>query len=188
MKDRYLFLDIDGVLNTLDYAKACQWKDGKVRDEYGALFDPYTVENLKYILDSIPIKLVISSSWRKNGMEWMRKLWTERNLPGEIYGLTPVIGKVIFTNIEDGISSSSFLSYAKRGLEIREWLRMYPEKEGVSFEYAIVDDEDDFLIEQLDHLVITEAETGLTREVADRVLKVFGSTPDTKFTTNPAQR
>jgi hypothetical protein len=38
MKDRYLFLDIDGVLNTLDYAKACQWKDGKVRDEYGALF------------------------------------------------------------------------------------------------------------------------------------------------------
>ena len=64
MKDRYLFLDIDGVLNTLDYAKACQWKDGKVRDEYGALFDPYTVENLKYILDSVPVKLVISSSWR----------------------------------------------------------------------------------------------------------------------------
>lgn len=188
MKDRYLFLDIDGVLNTLDYAKACQWKDGKVRDEYGALFDPYTVENLRYILDSTNVRLVVSSSWRKNGVEWMKILWRERNLPGEIYGLTPVISKVKFTNIEDGTSSSTDLPYAKRGLEIREWLRKHPEKDGVSYEYAIIDDEDDFLIEQSEHLVITEAETGLTREVADRVLKVFGSTPDTKSTNNPAQR
>lgn len=173
MKDRYLFLDIDGVLNTLDYTKACQWKNGKVRDEYGALFDPYTVGNLKYILDSVPVKLVISSSWRKKGMEWMKKLWRERNLPGEIYGLTPIIGKVVFTNTEDGTSSSTDLPYAKRGLEIREWLRKHPEKDGVSYEYAIIDDEDDFLNEQSEHLIVTEAENGLTREVADEVLRIL---------------
>lgn len=39
-KERYLFLDFDGVLNTMEYQTALQWKGEPRKDEYGSLFDP----------------------------------------------------------------------------------------------------------------------------------------------------
>ena len=171
--DKYLFLDIDGVLNTMVYARACQWKYGTVRDEDGAFFDPEAVRNLKYILDCVPAKLIISSSWRKNGMEWMKQLWKKRNLPGEIYSLTPIIGKVEYQNIIDETSSFSYISYAKRGLEINEWLKKNTNSRTSPYEYAIIDDEDDFLFVQSENLIIPDPETGLTKEVADRVIELL---------------
>lgn len=172
-KERYLFLDLDGVLNTMSYAMICQWKFGRDTDEDGALFDPYAVENLQYILDTLPVKIVISSTWKMNGMEWMRNLWEKRHLPGEIYGLTPNLDSVLFSNLEGVGNTSSVIPHGTRGLEINEWLRMRPKKEGIPYEYAIVDDGDDFLSIQSEHVVFTEPETGLTREVADKVIDML---------------
>lgn len=172
-KERYLFLDIDGVLNTMSYAMVAQWRYGSDTDEDGALFDPYAVENLQYIIDSIPVRIVISSTWRLNGLNWMRWLWEKRCLPGEIYGIVPVLENVHFANLEDGTNTSSVIPYGTRGLEINEWLRINPRGSGVSYEYAIIDDCDDFLTIQSDHIVYTEPETGLTKLIADKVLEIL---------------
>ena len=170
--EKYLFLDIDGVLNTMVHARTCQWKYGTVRDEDGAFFDPEAVKNLKYILDCVPAKLIISSTWRKNGLDWINNLWEKRNLPGEIYSLTPIIGKVEYKNLNDKTSSYSDISYGKRGLEIYEWLRTHTISQVSPYKYAILDD-DDFLFTQSDHLIITDTETGLTKEVADKVIELL---------------
>ena len=167
MKDRYLFLDIDGVLNTLDYAKACQWKDGKVRDEYGALFDPYTVENLKYILDSVPVKLVISSSWKFYGVPKLREMWKKRNLPGTILDITP---NTISDEMLLNANLDEFQLGVCRGNEIKEWLSRH---EDIISNYVIIDDFDDMLSEQEDHVVLTESLIGITEWEAEKAIKIL---------------
>lgn len=161
-KERYLFLDIDGVLNTTSYAMACQWKYGRVADEDGALFDSYAVDNLKHIVETIPIKIVISSSWRLNGIERIKKLWQNRNMPGEIFDVTPTFD-----------DSHNTLVKGKRGAEIEMWLRENPIKQGIPYTYVIVDDEDDFLPSQAKHVVLTEDETGLTEELAEKIIEIL---------------
>jgi hypothetical protein len=34
-------------------------------------------------------KIVISSTWRHSGLEFMKKVWTQENMEGEIIGITP---------------------------------------------------------------------------------------------------
>ena len=65
-KERYLFLDFDGVLNTMEYQTALQWKGEVGYDEYGTLFDPYTIKCLAYVIERTAAKIVISSSWRQD--------------------------------------------------------------------------------------------------------------------------
>ena len=76
IEERYIFLDFDGVLNTMEYLTALQWKGEPGYDEYGTLFDPYTVECLKHIIDRTSARLVISSSWRLDVLHYGRDLVT----------------------------------------------------------------------------------------------------------------
>ena len=73
-KERYIFLDFDGVLNTMEYQTALQWKGEPRKDEYGSLFDPEAVENLNLIIQNTNAKIVISSSWRLDGIRRMREM------------------------------------------------------------------------------------------------------------------
>lgn len=171
--ERYLFLDFDGVLNTMEYQTALQWKGEPGYDEYGTLFDPYTVECLEYIIDRTSARLVISSSWRLDGIDRMREMWAARNMPGEVFGVTPALDKLYFKSLDGGHDTFSVIPYGTRGLEISEWLRTHPQKQGISYTYAIIDDGDDFLQTQFNHIVITEPETGLTKEVADKVIQIL---------------
>ena len=50
---RYLFLDIDGVLNTIRYSNYLIDNDEDEADEDGALFDPEAVNNLACIVENI---------------------------------------------------------------------------------------------------------------------------------------
>lgn len=172
-KERYLFLDFDGVLNTMEYQTALQWKGKPLKDKYGSLFDPYAVENLSLIIKHTAAKIVISSSWRLDGIKRMREMWSARGLPGEIYGVTPVLNHVCFNNLEGGDDTFSVIPYGTRGLEISEWLRIHPEKYNVPYEYAIVDDGNDFLSFQSEHIVFTEEDTGLTRDTVDRIIEIL---------------
>lgn len=172
-KERYLFLDFDGVLNTMEHQTALQWKGERSDDEFGSLFDPYTIDCLKNILDCTAAKLVVSSSWRLDGIDKMRELWTARNLPGEIYGVTPALDELYFKSLDGGRDTFSVSPYGTRGLEISEWLRTHPQKQGIPYSYAILDDGDDFLLTQSECVVITEPETGLTKELAERVIEIL---------------
>lgn len=62
MKNKYLFLDFDGVLNSNKNYRTLQMLGVPTRDEYGTIFDSKCVECLRDIIDTIEIKIVITSS------------------------------------------------------------------------------------------------------------------------------
>lgn len=154
---KIIFLDIDGVLNVI----------GQGYDEYGQLFHPHLVENLKYIVDQTEAKIIISSSWRSSGLKALEEMWRYRNLPGEIIGHTPI--------------DYSFLN--NRGEEIEYMIDLY--LEGMT-NYVILDDDDDMLENQISHFVQTsnnhdhpdcvDIGYGLTRICADKAIKILNKT------------
>ncbi len=144
--NRIIFLDIDGVLNV------CYQE----RDEYGRLFHPEFVDNLKRIIDATGAKIVCSSSWRKSGLRIIQEMWVKRGLPGEVIDVTPSLylkKGVIFYNdyLEQEPTPKTFNYSIPRGCEIDYWLR-YLSKENVTA-HCIIDDDKDFLYNQRNHFV-----------------------------------
>lgn len=112
--------------------------------------DPYLAFLVGRISLALPdVKFVLSSSWRcfPKGREQVE----EQVVP--ILGVTPILdiyGKV-------------------RGDEIKAWLDSHPEVE----RYAILDDYDDMLPEQLPNLFRTTWQTGITPEIVQKVCDHF---------------
>lgn len=162
---KFLFLDIDGVLNTGRYQDVLIDSGLQITDNAGALFDPIAVENLHYIIKETSAKIVLTSTWRMDGTEVMRELWRRRQMPSCVYGITPhSITRYVDVDTEDEWSKHSIGS---RGMEINEWL--HRNTKGANA-YAILDDENDFLLYQACHVVLTNPYDGLTKEVADKVI------------------
>lgn len=169
---RYLFLDIDGVLNTMRYSDYLIDNDEDEVDEDGALFDPEAVNNLAYIIEKVPdVKIIISSTWRLKGWEWMLRLWKKRKLPGTIFSFTPVLEVVCFVDKINRKDSTSVYPYGTRALEVNEWLRLYTGQNPLSYKYVILDDFNDFLVMQQEHVIITDPIVGITKETVVKVLE-----------------
>lgn len=152
-----IFLDIDGVLNTPDFAVRAHamWKrtDGwfKSHDKFGQLFDPMAVACLEYLTDTTGARVVISSSWRKSGTGVMLNLFRFREIDIDIVGCTPVTGGI-------------------RGEDIAMWL-----SENVWVEnYVILDDDNDFTRQQLEnHYVNCSGKYGLDHNAMVRAIKIL---------------
>lgn len=144
--DKFIFLDIDGVLNTANYQSWRQFWGKEILDNDGHLFAPSAVRNLRRLVKYTGAKIVLSSSWRLDGLETMRKMWADRQMPGEIYDVTP------YLNAREHPK-------ATRGVEIKTWIEMNGHK-GCS--YVIIDDVRDFLYEQHERVVLTNYKRGLT--------------------------
>lgn len=93
-------------------------------------------------------KVVLSSSWRHDKKSVM--FIHERVVP--------------LLDITDDFSQDR---NCVRGDEIQAWLDENPEVE----KYAILDDDADMLEEQMDNFFETDFETGLTKEIADDIIK-----------------
>lgn len=172
MIEQYLFLDIDGVLNTIRYSNYLIDNDEDDTDEDGALFDPEAVEKLAHIIKTIPdVKIIISSTWRFKGWEWINHLWEKRQMPGKIYSITPALEFVRFKNLIHQSCSESVYPYGTKGMEIGEWLRLYGSKNPMLSKYVIIDDEEDFPSRYKDHIVLTDPFWGITEETVVRVIE-----------------
>ena len=68
---KYIFLDFDGVINT---------QNGK--------FDKNAVANLRRLLERTDANVVISSTWRLQGMEYIQQLWQEYHMPPKVASKT----------------------------------------------------------------------------------------------------
>ena len=70
---KYIFLDIDGPLNTArnDYLDP---------EKYGHHFDNEAVKNLRKIVDATNASIVISSSWKHMGLKRMMEIWEDWQL------------------------------------------------------------------------------------------------------------
>jgi hypothetical protein len=151
---KIIFLDIDGVLNVIPQG----------HDKFGGIFHPHLVDNLTNIIKQTGADIVISSSWRMNGLIELRAMWKERKLPGELVGVTPILYKHV------------------RGAEIEQWLQ-----QNFCDKYVIIDDDIDMLPSQLPYFIKTSgnvnhedcipfsAGLGLTKICAEKAIQILNS-------------
>lgn len=154
---KVVFLDIDGVLNTPNYAVQAHgmWSKTngwfKSKDEFGAIFDPISVDCLLYLCETTNAKVVISSTWRRVGLLRMREMFKVRGIPIDIIDVTPILN-------------------LKRGEEIEAWLS---ENDYVT-NYVIIDDDTDFTDYQLNnHFVCTRGQYGLNHNAMVLAIKIL---------------
>ena len=152
MNDKIIFLDFDGVLNTEHYQGLLQYQGEPWQNEYGALFDPNAVKQLKRIIDATDADIVVESSWKYLGLDAMKELWKVRNLPGKIIDITPsLVGE-------------------SKGVEIASWLSEHGKQDT---RYVIIDDEYVILDSQLSHFILTNPYEGITEEQANRAISML---------------
>ena len=165
MMMKVIFLDIDGVLNTQGWHSRMTMDTP--RDEFGWVFDPVAVENLAHIVKETGASIVISSSWKFLGLAKLREMWKIRNLPGIVLDITP-------NTISDELLLNANLDEMKlgvcRGNEIKEWLSKH---KGEVSNYVIIDDFDDMLPEQEDHVVLTDTLIGITEFDAEKAIAIL---------------
>lgn len=193
---KIIFFDFDGVVN-VNYAGE--------RDEFGQAFHPNFVENLKTIIDQTGAKIVISSSWRKNGLSKMKAMWKHRNLPGEVIDTTCSLYLKrdncirFYNNKLNEHPTPKINGYSiPRGCEIDYWLRekgyydcswsreeqlRIIERSGIE-SYVIIDDDSDMLLSQKRNFVRTSGNTdhldhvegfGLTVECALKAIAILNN-------------
>lgn len=169
---KIIFLDIDGVLNVYPQG----------RDKWGSIFHKHLIENLKHIIDNTGAKLVITSTWRNgfiiddkyvDGLTGLIQMWNDRNLPGDIIGVTPDLMLKTGTTLQ-------------RGVEIDMWMEEYEEVKKTKIEnYVIIDDDCDMEIHQLDNFVQTSGNVdhedcvdvgyGLTKKCAIMAIEILNN-------------
>lgn len=160
-----MFLDFDGVLNTDSYQVSLSSQGMPGSDGYGPLFDPEAVSNLELILNLVPdVRIVVESSWKIDGLEHLRRMWKERNLPGEIYDVTPDIfnEELLTIDLSDPDNIRKVEGLGKGG-EISAWLR---EHGGQDCRYVILDDVAEFSGELASHHILISPDLGITGEEA----------------------
>ena len=159
---KIIYLDIDGVLNCEEAYKSGECKyvehnDSKLDKNYHQKFYSKSKYWLNKLIKETDAKIVISSTWRKDGLDWLREVWKLEEMEGEIIDVTPV-----FYNIEN------FKYRVPRGCEIdyhlkntlgfshvnwsEEKQQEYMNKSGVE-NYIIIDDDSDMLYKQRNHFL-----------------------------------
>lgn len=159
--DKFIFLDIDGVLNTANYQSWRQFWGREISDNVGHLFAPSAVRNLERIIKYTGAKIVLSSSWRLDGLEMIREMWTNRKMPGEIYDVTPYV-------------NAREYPIATRGVEIQKWMQ---DNHCIKSPFVVIDDVDDFLDEQQKNVIMTNYRRGLTLIKALKAIMILNHKP-----------
>ncbi len=142
--NKYLFLDVDGVLNHDDWFESPEFKKCESNWKV-SMFDPKCVERVNTILQQTGAQLVVSSSWRD--MADLPEIFEHVGLPKSFY-VTPH-ADVIF-NLDPYDIYSDDTRYW-RGNEIKYWL----DRKDPNANYVILDDDCDMLDSQKHHFIQT---------------------------------
>ena len=153
---KIIFLDIDGVLNTMspeDDLPAAYSNSGVYYKDFNDLPLERCVNNLNKILKETDAEIVISSTWRiiHSNISLMYIFFLCGIKPPFILGSTPRTGK-------------------KRGIEIAEWLKEHPKVE----RFVIIDDDSD-MVDLMDHLIQIDSEVGLTEDDANKIIEILNA-------------
>lgn len=154
---KIIFLDFDGVMDTSYYDHILS-KEGKPgNDEYGTVFAPYCVQNLKRIIDKTGADIVVSSSWKYlMSYQDFLNMWNDRGLPGFVTDVTP-----------------NPIDRRNRGDEIDAWI----EECRTECQYVIIDDleANNFNKHQIPHLLIVNTFFGLDEDTAERAIQILNA-------------
>lgn len=153
---KLLFLDVDGVLNSTKFDNELANNE---LEKYKTLsfpldsFDYRAVDLINYILDNTDAKLVISSDWRFD--DDLEQCLLYHGLKHKIYGKTP------------------YDKHYRRNIEIERYILELEENVEA---YCIIDDIDEwFNEEQLTHTIKTSISDGLTKELAEKAIKMLNN-------------
>lgn len=159
---KVIFLDFDGVLNSVDFhtRQHAAGEDEKPRPRHlEPMLDPAAIQVLNEVIEKTGAVIVVSSTWRKGERRvWLQEQLTKRGLKGTVIDVTPDLG-------------------TRRGLEIQQWLdgaACFPRgRLGPVTHFCILDDDTD--MEHLyDKLVHIDDQLGLTREYMPAILRHLG--------------
>lgn len=166
---KIIFLDFDGVLNTEHNQNMLVYHGKAWKDKHGAFFDPEAVAQLGRIVLETGADIVIESSWKYLGMEAMRQMWKDRNMPGHVVDVTPSSASDNWLlNADSGEMGPAQTQW--KGMEIASWIAGSLHEEA---RYVIIDDEYVILDSQLPHFIMTNPYDGITAELADRAIRIL---------------
>ena len=145
---KLIFLDFDGVIAT----EKSRYK-----------LDKEKLALLKIILAKTDASIVISSSWRRNTVE--------ETINDKAFINFPFKDKVIGVTIRAYHYCKGTHLSIPRGVEIKQWIDTNIHSEngknweykrlGVDYNYVILDDDSDMLLEQREHFVKTDSRLGI---------------------------
>lgn len=162
---KYIFLDFDGVLNTQCNINALKEQGRPFFDQYGYCFDATAVANLATIIEHTEAEIIISSSWKIDGLSKMLDMWSERALPGKIIDITPSdvldAKDLDFSNPDDLVG---------RGREIEQWIC---QNGSAKDRYVILDDLDDLLQSQKPFFIQIDPRIGITAGDVEKAIRIL---------------
>lgn len=155
--DKIIFLDFDGVLNSVRTMHAFE-VDRTLDDDYFtclliSLVDPVAIALLNKITDETGAKIVVSSTNRLHlKFEGCVKVLRRMGATGEVVGVTEHLNST-------------------RGIEIQEWVA----RNNVDT-FVIIDDDRDMLTEQSANFVHVNGQIGLDHRNKDDAIKILNGT------------
>lgn len=148
--ENVIFLDVDGVLNCTRSIIAFGGQGNAGNSKHWHKYDDVALRLIRSVSQKVNAPIVFSSSWR---------IVTDIPKFAEYYQL----------NIIDRTESLGDI----RGEEIKEWLSRHPHVKN----YAIIDDSNDMLKEQLPHFVQTCGDEGFTFKNLEQICRIFNIEP-----------
>ena len=112
------------------------------------------------IIDATHAEIVIESSWKCLGLNFLREMWEARIMPGWIIGITPAAAGDSWLLSVD-LNETDPATAPCKGLEIASWLSDHATR---STRYVIIDDEFVILEAQRKHFLMTDSYNGIVRK------------------------
>ena len=150
---KVLFLDIDGVINSEDYA---MYRHETKKFDLDEAIDERAVAFLNYIIDQTEAKVVLSSSWRGSFEE------TENRLKAAGFKY-------------DFFDKTPYHTTRHRGTEIQEWIDKYEKDHEPIESYVIIDDDNDMLESQENNFVQCNFVHGLTSHDCYKAIEILNN-------------
>lgn len=183
--NKYLFLDIDGVLNHDEWFESEHYK--KHQESWKkSMFDPECVARVNTILQLTRAELVVSSSWRS--MTDLEEIFEGVGLPFKFWRTSHA--DQIYSDLDPIRDLYNDDIRYWRGSEIKHFLEQHP-----ADNYVILDDDSDMLDEQLDHFIqtcgdkintpnlyINNEGSGLTEKLMNKAIDILnGNAKETNY-------
>jgi HAD domain in Swiss Army Knife RNA repair proteins len=182
---KYIFLDIDGVIATNKTVIHGTWG-----------LTPECQDFLGFILEKTDAKIILTSSWRLNTLEDTINYMKEQNFRycDKLIGITIRAYKYldktkkVHLSIPRGVEIKQYIdthliypwyAYPERSKEFEilnedgSFKQMRSQKLSIDYNYIILDDDTDMLLEQKDHFVNTDSMNGLSIEDAEKAIQIL---------------